>query len=94
MPDHTHLLFNARLDEEQEPYCLAEIMAGIRGPSAHRINKLLQRRGAVWDEEFFDHVPRYGELDSTVEYIVENPVSAGLVSRSEDYPWLWVRETL
>jgi REP element-mobilizing transposase RayT len=90
MPDHAHLLFGARISPSGQLFSLAEIMNGIRGPSAHRINRVLQRKGSVWDEEFFDHVPRFGEFEQEVEYICDNPVRAGLVWSSEDYQWLWV----
>jgi hypothetical protein len=29
-------------------------------------------------------------LIETVEYIRQNPVRKGLVSKPEDYPWLWI----
>lgn len=89
MPDHVHMLFTI-LEKEDVYYPLAAIMHGIRGASAHRINKLLHRSGAVWQEEFFDRILRYGEADSTVEYMFDNPVKAGLIKDGEDYPWLWV----
>ncbi len=94
MPDHVHSLFSPLEDQRGQPFGLAEIMNGMRGPSAHRINRLLQRHGAVWEEEFFDRLPRYGEFDGCVDYIVENPVKVGLVKRWEDYPWLWLHEQL
>ena len=94
MPDHVHLLFSALEDSNGNPFGLAEIMNGIRGPSAHRINKLLHRAGRVWNEEFFDHVPRFREADYELEYIFDNPVRSRLVSRSEDYPWLWIHPAL
>ncbi len=94
MPDHVHLLFSARMAENGEAFTLAEVMSSIRGASAHRINKLLKRSGPVWEEEFFDHIPRYGEFDARLAYVCENPVNAGLVHREEDYPWLWVAEGL
>jgi REP element-mobilizing transposase RayT len=94
MPDHVHLLFSACEDEHLQPHGLAEIMSGIRGPSAHRVNKLLTRRGPVWQEEFFDHVPRFGEFDKAVDYIRENPVKAGLVKNADDYLWLWLHPEL
>ncbi len=92
MPDHAHLLFSARLAPNGETFALAEVMSSIRGASAHRINRLLHRNGSVWEEEFFDHIPRYGEFDERLAYICENPVKAGLVQREEDYPWLWVAD--
>jgi len=89
MPDHAHMLFTIRCDEDRV-FALADIMHGIRGTSAHRINKLLQRRGPVWEEEFFDRLLRYGEADQTVAYICRNPVKAKLVENESDYPWLWI----
>ncbi len=93
MPDHAHLLFFPRDDPRGGIFSLAEIMSGIRGASAHHVNRVLRRRGPVWAEEFFDHVPRTGELDEEFAYICENPVKAGLVEREEDYKWLWIEPT-
>jgi hypothetical protein len=63
-----------------EIYSLAEIMNGIKGASAHKINKALGRTGKVWQAESFDHVLRSSEnLDAKIAYLVENPVRAGLV---------------
>ena len=89
MPDHVHLLFTIRANGEKD-YPLADIMHGIRGASAHRINRLLQRKGQVWEEEFFDRLLRFGEFEPTVEYICFNPVKAELVSAVEEYEWLWI----
>jgi hypothetical protein len=47
--------------------------------------------GAVWQEESFDHVLRSNEsFEQKLEYIRQNPVRAGLVSRPEEYRWLWL----
>jgi len=89
MPDHVHMLFTLRRDDGHE-YPMAEIMHSIRGASAHRINKLLGRRGAVWEEEFFDRLLRYGEFEGTVNYICSNPVRARLVQNELDYAWVWI----
>jgi REP element-mobilizing transposase RayT len=65
-------------------------MSGIKGASAHSINKALTRRGPVWQDESFDHVLRSDEkIASKVDYICENPVRQGLVNNEDDYPWLW-----
>ena len=69
---------------------LAQIMNSIKGASAHRVNKALERRGHVWQAESFDHVLRSDEsARRTAEYIYANPVRAGLVRTEGDYPWLW-----
>jgi len=71
---------------------LSEIMKAIKGTSAHAINRRLNRRGAVWLEESFDHVVRSSEsLDAKIAYIVANPFRRGLVKVPSEYRWLWVR---
>ncbi len=95
MPDHVHLLFTPMRDTEGWTYALPEILKAIKGTSARSINKAHGRRGPVWQEESFDHVMRGDEsLRETVTYIRENPVRRGLVSRPEDYEWLWVEPGL
>jgi len=90
MPDHVHVIFTALTDDKGNPFGLAEIMNGIKGASAHTINKILGRRGHVWQREFFDHVLRSDEsIHSKVQYLCENPVRKGLVTGVDDYPWLW-----
>jgi hypothetical protein len=65
-------------------------MSGIKGASAHSVNKVLLRRGRVWQDESFDHVLRSDEkVREKVEYICQNPVRKGLVAHEGDYPWLW-----
>jgi REP element-mobilizing transposase RayT len=91
MPDHVHMIFTPLVNEgEMEIYSLAEIMDGVKGASAHKINKALRRKGRLWQPESFDHVLRSSEsLDAKIIYLLENPVRAGLVSESTDYAWLW-----
>ena len=90
MPDHVHMIFTPLKDKQDNPFGLAEIMNGIKGASAHSINKALNRRGRVWQKESFDHVLRSDEsIHSKVEYICENPVRKGLVCSPDEYPWLW-----
>jgi hypothetical protein len=50
----------------------------------------LGRKGRLWQPESFDRVLRSSEsLDAKMEYLLENPVRAGLEARWTDYPWLW-----
>ena len=65
-------------------------MKAIKGASAHGINRSLCHHGAVWQEESFDRVLRSSEnLDAKIDYVLHNPVRAGLVRDLEDYRWLW-----
>jgi REP element-mobilizing transposase RayT len=90
MPDHVHIVISPLKDSNGEIYGLSEIMRGIKGASAHSINKTIKRQGHVWQDESFDRVLRSDEkIIEKVEYICQNPVRKGLVKRVDDYPWLW-----
>jgi putative transposase len=92
MPDHVHLILTPFYDADG-PISLMEILQAIKGASAHRINRLLQRRGPVWESESFDRALRREEnIDAKIDYLIGNPVGAGLVCNPLDYRWLW-RET-
>jgi hypothetical protein len=85
------MIFTPLVNQQaMEIYSLAEIMDAIKGASAHKINKALGRHGRVWQPESFDHVLRSSEsLDAKVEYLIENPVRAGLAREWTHYPWIW-----
>ena len=95
MPDHVHMLLETLRDENGWPFPLVDILQCFKSTTAHRINKLLQRSGPLWEEESFDHVLRSSEwLQEKCEYIRQNPLEAGLVTVPEDYPWLWISPDL
>ena len=51
--------------------------------------------GRVWQEEFFDHVLRSSEsYGQKWDYVKENPVRAGLVKNSGEWPWQGEIESL
>jgi REP element-mobilizing transposase RayT len=86
MPDHVHLIF--RLADDAD---LSRVLKLLKGRSARRINQMLEREGAVWMDESFDHVIRNeDELRDKLEYIKQNPVKKGLVKHPEDYKWLLI----
>ena len=91
MPDHVHLIFTPLVNQQaMEVSSLAEIMDAVKGASAHKINKILERKGRVWQAESFDHVLRSSEsLDAKISYLLDNPVRAGFVDRWQNYRWLW-----
>ncbi len=91
MPDHVHLLVKPLRDENGWPFPLVDILQCLKGATAHRINKLLETSGPLWEEESFDHVLRSSEsLKEKCEYIRQNPVAAGLVRKLEGYRRLWI----
>jgi REP element-mobilizing transposase RayT len=85
MPDHVHLICSP-LTDSNGSISIPEITRTIKSESAHRINKALKRTGRVWQDESFDTscgVRR--AYNMKMKYILENPVRAGLVPRSDDY---------
>ncbi len=90
MPDHVHLLFSPLGRPDGSSYLLQEILQPLKGASAHTVNQLLGRKGAVWQAESFDRLVRSTEsLQDKIDYVLNNPVRKGIVRRFEDYRWLW-----
>ena len=90
MPDHVHMVFTPLEDPDGRVYGMEEVVGAIKGASSHTVNRLLERRGQLWQDESFDHVLRSHEsVREKVEYICRNPVRKGLVAEPDDYPWLW-----
>ena len=89
MPDHVHLVFTP-VSDDNGPVSLPEIFQKVKSESAHRINRLLNRKGQVWQHESFDHVLRREEgIDDKLNYIRLNPVRAALVMDPAEYKWMW-----
>ncbi len=98
MPDHVHLLFEPQI-KEQGPdgqpifWSLQELLHSIKSFTAHEINKLNDAAGPVWENESFDRMIRgEADLEEKFHYVCRNPWDSGVVSQSEDYPWLWTPE--
>lgn len=83
MPNHVHAVFQP-LGE----FSPSTILHGWKSFSAHKINKMLHRAGTVWERESFDHLARsVDEVERFIDYVEENPVTAGLCESSVDWPW-------
>ena len=79
MPDHIHLFVSGDVD-----FVLSNWVAGLK----RAISKALQVSGEFWQPTFFDHVLRSEESYSEKwEYVCQNPVRAGLVKESDDWPY-------
>ena len=93
MPDHVHLMLTPLPDKQGWPFSLPTILKALKGASARSVNKLMGTVGAIWQEESFDHVLRSSEsARQKMEYIIQNPVRRKVVSKPEQYPWLWIEE--
>jgi REP-associated tyrosine transposase len=86
-----HLILTPLIDQiGRRIFSLPEIMKAIKGISSHTINRKLGAHEIIWQEESFDHVLRSSEsLDAKIDYILQNPVRAGLVNVASEYPWSW-----
>jgi len=85
MPDHAHLIFTIH-----DGWNLAKITRRIKGNAARQINLAMERRGALWQHESFDHILRSDErLIQKVDYVANNPVRKGLVNHPTEYRWFW-----
>jgi len=92
MPDHVHLVATPDWDRDGFGIPIREILRKIKGASSREANLLLGRRGPLWQAESFDHELRRDEsLEQKCEYVRQNPVRKGLVTRPEEYPWHWSR---
>jgi putative transposase len=82
MPDHVHLLITPIVP-------LIRITNGLKGVTARDANAILQRTGQhFWQDESFDHWVRDpAQFDRIRAYIESNPVSAGLTTNPEAWPW-------
>ncbi|HVT04462.1 MAG TPA: transposase [Thermoanaerobaculia bacterium] len=82
MPNHVHSVFRLlrqiRIDQ---------LMQTWKSVSSRRANRILGRRGAFWQSDYFDVLVRDSlQLRRTVEYVMQNPAKAGL----KDWRWVGV----
>jgi len=79
MPDHLHALISpGRIT------CLDQMIRSFKSWTA-------KDTGIIWQTGFFDHRLRDGPSAAQKwKYVYENPVRAGLVKRSEEWPWRFI----
>jgi len=85
MPDHLHLLMTLPGD-----VAIEKAMQLIKGGFSYRLKKEFGYQGEVWQRGFSE--VRVSDQESFLlhrEYIVQNPVKAGLVDTAEQYPYCY-----
>ncbi len=91
MPDHWHGLIQLA---DEEP--LSKLMQRVKAVSAKNINIIHKSTDSVWQKCFFDRGLRSEEdIRSVAEYIIANPIRAGLVADIVLYPFwdaYWLRD--
>jgi putative transposase len=86
MPDHLHFFCAER--GSVAPTSLSRFIGGFKQWTSKGIAQSQIARPPLWQREFFDHLLRAEEsYESKWRYVLENPVRAGLVQRSQDWPF-------
>jgi putative transposase len=82
MINHVHILVSPKTE-------LQKITKSIKNFSARQANAILGRTGEpFWQAESYDRWVRGpAAMGRIVDYIEENPVTAGLVEKAEDWRW-------
>ncbi|MFH1196084.1 MAG: transposase [bacterium] len=87
MPNHVHMVFTLLPGNNG----ISKIMQSIKRVSAKKSNVLLNRSGSFWQEESYDRFVRDDkELFFTVNYVLENPVKAGLVRDWREWKYTYL----
>ena len=83
MPDHLHLLISPRKTN------LIKIINRWKSYTANQLRKC-GLSSKCWQHRFYDHALRKEEdIKSTAEYIINNPIRAGIVSNWYNYEYSW-----
>lgn len=81
MPDHFHVLLTPHGGLELAVQC-------IKGGFSYRAKREFAWNGDIWATSFSDHRIRdIEDFDLHLDYLGNNPVKAGLVSRPEEYSY-------
>jgi REP-associated tyrosine transposase len=106
MSNHVHTVFAPYLSEAElrenrssrglgflsENPPLDAIMKSLKGYTAWKANRVLGRKGTFWEQESYDHVIRDDiEYHRVRNYVLNNPVKAGLVSDWKQWKWNYRR---
>jgi REP element-mobilizing transposase RayT len=83
-----HLAMNSLDETGNSTYIVTKILQDLKSKTALDCNNLLNRSGAFWQHESYDHVVRdKEELKRIVKYVLHNPVKAGLCEKWEDWKY-------
>lgn len=92
MPNHVHTVFTPLKKDDGTYHAPPAIMHSLKRYTAREANKFLKRGGQFWEHENYDHVvnddPERGRI---VQYVIYNPVKAGLVETWDAWPWTYCK---
>ena len=88
MPDHVHLLITPKKRKDGW-WPLNELMHSIKSFTANAINRSRERSGSLWQDEYFDQIVRHEqEFREKWNYMLLNPVKAGISEHVGEYPFI------
>lgn len=102
MPNHVHVVFgigegyvsriaDSTARKSVSSYKVTKILQELKKFTSRESNKILNRTGQFWHRESYDRLVRdANEFDNIVNYILQNPVKAGLVSDHRKWKWNFV----
>jgi len=100
MSNHVHLSFDmtgygqtsaTNIAGKTKNYLVGDIMRLLKGSTSRFCNLELKRTGAFWHKESYDHYVRNEEeLYRIIEYILNNPVKAGLAKHWQYWKFSYV----
>ncbi len=84
MPDHVHFFCAPGNDAKD----LSIFMKAWKEWTSKKIKRIYDIDGKIWQREFFDHLLRNEESYAQKwDYVLNNPVRAGFVEKSDEWPW-------
>jgi putative transposase len=101
MPNHVLLLFEhyqlhtpvTNGKGKDKKYPVAQTMRYIKGSTARGANSILDIKGQFWQNESYDHYIRNErEMDNVINYILQNPVKAGLIDDWTKWPFTYLAD--
>jgi REP-associated tyrosine transposase len=81
MPNHFHLVVRARGSD------LSAGMSALNGTYGRRFNRRHRRYGHLFQGRYGTRLIDEERRLDVRDYVMENPVRAGLVADADDYPW-------
>ena len=89
MGTHYHLVVRARREQ------MSHAVHRLNGLYAQGFNRRHERRGHLFQNRFSSWVIRDEEhLRTTIAYVLNNPVAAGLCAEAKDWLWSWSKVSL
>lgn len=92
MPNHVHMMMTLLPNS----LVLFKVMQHLKKNAAIKSNKVLGRTGLeFWEEESYDHIVRdEAEFYRILNYILRNPIKAGLVKEWQQWPFTFAKPEL